>query len=321
MKKTSIHMHNTRLFPKNLGAAAYKLTGIAAQCDWAIMSDQKTGDFYVHGDLSRSPRTVFLSMRGFFASIPYFYENILPKIESQFILITGSEDLTIPNQIDKRWRAFRPDEKETIYRILEDHRLVHWFAENRDTVLPRMSTLPIGYVFSGPQSHSAAIESRPCVPIEDRPLRALCSHRVRPGPQWETRRQVTNLSMTKFSELVTIVNQEVSETKFLNLIEEHAFVLCVQGGGIDPSPKAWTAIAHGSIPIIASSPLDDAYSQLPVAFVNGWDEHSLSEKKLREWIQRLAPYYDNPEMRLKVVEKLQLDYWWKQITNTYPKSY
>ncbi|HAS22668.1 MAG TPA: hypothetical protein DCR51_05905, partial [Idiomarina loihiensis] len=86
--------------------------------------------------------------------------------------------------------------------------------------------------------------------------------------------------MTKFSELVTIVNQEVSETKFLNLIEEHAFVLCVQGGGIDPSPKAWTAIAHGSIPIIASSPLDDAYSQLPVAFVNGWDEHSLSEKKL-----------------------------------------
>lgn len=318
MKKVSIPMHNTRLFPKNLGAAAYELTGVAGRCDWAIMSDNNTGDFYIHGDLSQPPRTVFLSMRGFFESIPYFYEDILPIIGSPFILITGSEDLTIPNQIDKRWRAFRPDEKEMINRILEDERLVHWFAENRDVVLPKMSTLPIGYVFSDQQNNPVAVEAQLRLPVTDRPLRALCSHRTRPGPQWETRRQVTKLCAESFGDLVTVVNQEVSDAEFLGLIEEHAFVLCVQGGGIDPSPKAWTAIANGSIPIITSSPLDDAYSQLPVAFVDGWDEHSLSEIKLREWIRKLAPYYDIPEMRLEVLERLQLDYWWKQIENSWP---
>lgn len=316
-------MHNTRLFPKNLGAAAYELTGVAALCDWAIMCNSKEddfegdveGDFYVHGDLSRPPRTVFLSMRGFFSSIPYFYKEVLPKIESRFILITGSEDLTIPNQTDKRWRAFRPDEKEMIYRILADDRLVHWFAENRDTVLPKMSTLPIGYVFKGQQKNPVAIETRPRVPVSARPLRALCCHWIRPSPQWDTRRRVTKLSTERFSEFVTVVEQGVSEAEFLGLIEEHAFVLCVQGGGIDPSPKAWTAIANGSIPIIASSPLNDAYSQLPVTFVDGWDENTLSEKKLREWLHRLAPFYDNPEMRLEVLERLQLDYWWGKIIN------
>ncbi|MDO3387307.1 hypothetical protein QWI17_15810 [Gilvimarinus sp. SDUM040013] len=113
------------------------------------------------------------------------------------------------------------------------------------------------------------------------------------------------------------MDQEVGEPDFLSLIEKHAFVLCVQGGRIDPSPKAWTAIAHGAIPIIASSPLNDAYCQLPVAIVDGWDEHSLSEEKLREWRQQLAPYYDDPDLRLEVLEKFQLDYWWKQIKNTW----
>lgn len=311
-------MHNTRLFPKNLGAAAYKLTGVAARCDWTIMSDQKEGDFHVHGDLSRPPRTVFLSMRGFFASIPYFYEEILPKIETPFILVTGSEDLTIPNQIDNRWRAFHPNEKEMIYRILTDDRLIHWFAENRDEVLPRMSSLPLGYVFHDGQTNSVSVEVRPRVPVRERPLRALCSHRTRIGPQSETRHQVTKLCRQRFNHMTTVVEQEVSYAEFLGLIEEHAFILCVQGGGIDPSPKAWTAIANGSIPIVASSPLDDAYSQLPVAIVDGWDEHSLSEDRLHAWIDTLAPYYDDPKLRYDVLERLQLDYWWKQIENSWP---
>ena len=37
-----------------------------------------------------------------------------------------------------------------------------------------------------------------------------------------------------------------------------AFVLCVSGGGIDPAPKAFEALAAGSIPIIQHSSLDSA---------------------------------------------------------------
>lgn len=36
----------------------------------------------------------------------------------------------------------------------------------------------------------------------------------------------------------------------MRLMQSHAFVLCAEGGGVDPSPKAWQAILHGAIPII-----------------------------------------------------------------------
>ena len=32
---------STRLFPKNAGASTYRLTGLAAMCDWVILSDNK----------------------------------------------------------------------------------------------------------------------------------------------------------------------------------------------------------------------------------------------------------------------------------------
>ena len=53
------NMHNTRLFPKGKGAESYRLTGIAALCDWAIMTDSHQSDVSVRGDLSKPPRTVF----------------------------------------------------------------------------------------------------------------------------------------------------------------------------------------------------------------------------------------------------------------------
>lgn len=310
-----IAMHSTRLFPKNHGAAAYRLTGLAARCDWVIMADQAKGDFYVHGDLNRSPRTVFLSMRGFFGSIPYFHDEILPKITGRFVLISGSEDLTIPNQVDQRWRPFGSEEKGIIQRILSDKRLIHWFAENRDSILPRMSSLPVGYVFPNEPSELVELNILPNIPVIDRHLRVLCAHRIRTGPQWEPRRRVSRLAAEVSNKLVTVAAREITEDEYIRLVKEHAFVLCVQGGGVDPSPKAWMAIANGSIPIIESSPLDDAYCHLPVAFVDKWDDECLSEKRLSEWMERLSPYYDNVQMRLEVLERLKLDYWWKQITD------
>ena len=46
-----------------------------------------------------------------------------------------------------------------------------------------------------------------------------------------------------------------------------SFTACAHGGGVDPAPKAFEALAAGSIPIIASSALDAAYqdsSRTPV---------------------------------------------------------
>lgn len=307
-----INLHNTRLFPKENGASAYRLSGIAARCDWAVMTDSSQRSFSLRGNISCQPRTVFLSLRSFFHAIPCFYEEILPKIHGKFVLITGSEDITIPNQTDKRWRTFSSTEKLLITKILNDDRVIHWFVENKDENREKMSTLPVGYVCTKGYL-STVMTQTPETLIRDRSLKMLCAHRIRDGGQWEVRRKVTKLCSNQLPKISTILTDEISEMGFRHLVRKHPFTLCVQGGGLDPSPKAWLCIINGSIPIIKSSTLDDAYSNLPVAFVDEWNKDCLSKDKLLQWIYELSPYYEDPELRSQTLERLSLDYWWNKI--------
>ena len=316
MGTVEIQVQNTRLFPKNRGAHAYQLTGIAARCDWVLLTDGASGrlDTCLRGELTRQPKTVFVSLRSFFDSIPFFYEHVLPKITDPFVLVTGSEDVTIPHQLDARWRKFSSREREIIHRIIEDRRVIHWFAENRDESLAKMSTLPVGYVFEDCSSDKLSIEQTESR-VADRPLKVFCAHRIREGLQWEPRRRASRLCLDQFKDFTTVATEELSAEDFRKQVRSHPFTVCVQGGGLDPSPKAWFSLVNGSIPIIQSSVLDDAYSQLPVAFVDDWDASCLSIEKLARWRDELSPYFDHPELRAKVLYQLSLDYWWEQITN------
>lgn len=257
---------------------------------------------------------MFLSLREPFEAIHYFSRNVMPKITSPIVLVSGSEDITIPRQTDCRWRSFNDEERVMIERVRKDPRVLHWFIENRDQVLGKTSSMPLGYVLKENQSHSIRVPdvgSR----LADRPLKALCAHRVRKGPQWETRRQITRLCRTSFSDFVDVVDEEMSVPKFIRMIRERPFVICAKGGGLDPSPKAWLTLMQGSIPIIESSSLDDAYSLLPVAIVKDWSPDCLSAAQLRHWLQLYSPYFEKPELRQEVCRRLSLDYWWGRVTS------
>lgn len=314
-----VSMHNTRLFPKHEGATAYRLTGIAARCDWVLLTDSQ-GEPELRGDPSIQPRTVFVSMRSFNEALPYFYANILPRIERRFVLISGSEDVTVPNQTDVRWRPNNTDEQRAIRAIAEDERVIHWFVENRDEVLPNTSSLPVGCVFTEGQSNRVRIVE-PTTTLVVRPLGFLCAHQVREGAQWDVRRNVTRLCRERYQEVATVMDETLPPDDFLVAVRRHPFALCVQGGGLDPSPKAWECIAHGTIPIIKSSPLDDAYRQLPVAFVEEWDEKCLTRARLSKWIEILSPYYEVPALRRDVLDKLSLDYWWSKMSAMYDDAH
>ena len=107
---------------------------------------------------------------------------------------------------------------------------------------------------------------------------------------------------------------ELDESAFEDQLRAHAFVLCVEGGGLDPSPKAWQAIAAGAIPIVRRTALAPAYARLPVAFVDAWRPEAIDAGHLAAWQARLAPEHDDPVRRGEVVTRLGLDYWWARIT-------
>lgn len=309
-----VQVLSTRLFPKNRGARSYSLTGLAARCDWVVVSDM-TGngpDVALLRNSAGPPRTVFLSLREPFSAVAYFYRHVLPDIQGRFVLISGSEDVTLPNQVDCRWRKFNAKEHAIIKSLLEHPQLLHWYMENRDEILPGTSSMPVGLVFEEGDEDVIEIPSA-LSPLRNRPLRAFCAHRIRSGPQWEVRRIVSSLCSGPFAGFVDLVKEEVPFNQYKELLARYPFVICAKGGGLDPSPKAWLALAQGSIPIIRSSALDDAYVNLPVVFVDDWNDDCLSLRKLALWRDRLAPFFDDPVLRAAVVEKLSLDFWWQKI--------
>ncbi len=302
---------STRLNPKFLGAQAYRVSGIAARCDWVVLTDMEKSKTHLHKNVpTQSPRHIFLSRSHPFVAIRYFVNRILPGLKHPFVLVSGSHDTTIPNQLDKRFRRFNGVEKGLIDQLMKHPLLLHWMVENIDEIRsPKMSPLPCGMVFPRAGSHDLIVpEIRS---LRDRPGQILCAHRIRGGGQWETRSQVSRLARTDWADMTTVVEGEVSEKAYSDLIQSHKFVLCVQGGGLDPSPKAWQAILHGAIPIIKSSALQAAYKELPVVFVPEWEAAAITEVKLNNWVDSLEPWIT--ANRSQVIERLGIDYWWAKI--------
>lgn len=308
-------LHSTRLFPRGRGADAYQITGIAACCDWVVLTDSRAPQaMLVRRQPTDRPRHIFLSLREPFRGLAFLMQEVLPQLSEPFVLVSGSEDVTLPRQTDRRWRGFDQAEDAMIAALLQNPLLLHWFAENLvDDSHPRMSALPLGMVTPQGPAPSGLLPAVPA--LADRPLRVLCAHRIRPGPQWDTRRRVTGLAQGPWADWTTVLTEELPEADFLRQIEQHAFVLCVEGGGIDPSPKAWHSLIHGAIPIIRSTGLQGAYRQLPVACVDDWHPGALTPALLAQWRDERLARMDPPAARLALQCRLTLDYWWQKIAS------
>lgn len=309
----SLRPHGTRLFPKNRGANTYAITGVAARCDWVVLSDHHPPHIHLHRNRDTAhPRHIFLSLRAPARAIRHFAEWVLPKLTSDFVLITGSEDVTLPLQTDARWQRFDPQEQAMLACILDHPNLVHWYAENLDADgHAKRSPLPLGLVFPEGMPDGIVLPKPPA--LATRPPRALCAHRNREGPQWQTRRDVTRLARGPWRDICTVPGGEMPEPAFMAEVERHGFVICTEGGGLDPSPKAWSALLHGAVPIIRDTPLAAAYAHLPVVVISDWTAEALSRGRLARWQDALRPWFDDPPYRREVLHRLSADYWWRII--------
>lgn len=311
-----IESQQTRLFPKNLGADKYVLTGIAKKCDWVVLSDTQSPKAHLIKNLPGNyPKTIFLSLRAPFDAIKFFHDTVLPQLTTPFVLISGSEDVTIPEQRDKRWREYNDDEKHCIQEIIQHPQLLHWYAENlSSSEYPNLSPIPLGLVYPS----SEALPSLPLhsVPtLSQRSKSVLCAHRIREGKQWEIRKQVSALANGPWKDHCTLLTNEVSEPHFFELCRTHKFVICVEGGGFDPSPKAWHALLNGAIPIVKSSALNACYARLPVVFVDDWTKEVISEANLAKWESDFASFFNEPDKRCDVLKKLGMQFWWNEIVS------
>lgn len=306
-------------------------TGFASRSDWVIGSRQTRykvlPENTAWGDTSQNPRTIFVRTE----LLQTFYHRILPCISHRFVLISGDTDNTLPRQVDRRSPKFL--DRGVWHALHTDKRIIHHFAENLDELDQRVTALPIG-INPGEMPENDADSIVPLiahnVSLHDRPLTVLQSDRIRRGAQWLERAHVLHLCNTDWSDFCHsrqptpenhVLNPAINATSienqhhmdFLDALSAHSFVLCPHGGGLDPSPKAWEAIAMGTIPIIRHFAGDGAYRQLPVVFVDAFDNETISIQNLKDWRGALAKYYEDRVLRKEVIRRLMAEFWWNKV--------
>lgn len=309
--------HSTRLFPKGRGADQYEVSGIAARCDWVVLSDVVEPRVHLKKYAQDRPKSVFLSLRAPFDALEFFADAVLPQIDGPFVLLSGSEDVTLPLQTDLRWRAFNEKEAKIIQSILDCEHVIAWFVENLDSLNHhKFQPLPLGMVYPDGRS---GLEAAPSVSkLSDRLPRAMIGHRLRQGDQWAVRKRVSDMANRHWSKFCTVLKDEISEDRYCQLMSEHAFVICVEGGGYDPSPKAWQALLHGAIPIMLDTPTAQGYDDLPVIRVPRWSPEIISEDLLEHWQREKARFLDAQGRRAQIIERLGEDYWWRKVVSFLP---
>jgi hypothetical protein len=111
--------------------------GIAAHCDWVLISRMNSNPLGVFGT-TLSPTTIYVQTK----LLSFFAFSLLPRLTVPFVLFTACNDYTVPTNTDK-WYGKRSTEMEW-GSIVGSKLLVHWYAENKVGSHPKVSTLPIG---------------------------------------------------------------------------------------------------------------------------------------------------------------------------------
>ena len=287
-------------------------TGIAARADWFVY------ERVVLKKRNGPPRVIFISTLQASRTFPFFVQEVLPTLTRPVVVAIASDDCTFPigsGDVRKDTMSFVHMQSHVLALVCSVI-VTHIFVENLDlTGHPKLSPLPLGVLpYDTDMRFAAATGAR--VRNADKPLRVFCTHRVHDSStQWDDRRRVSALCKGAWASFTTHAAPTLSHAAFMDALRAHDFAVCVHGGGLDPSPRAWEALLAGCIPIITHSPLSDAYAQLPCVIIDAWTADALSESKLAAWWQELRGYYETAAGRQSVLQKLTLDYWWTIISD------
>lgn len=93
---------------------------------------------------------------------------------------------------------------------------------------------------------------------------------------------------------------------FLREVRNHKFVLCPPGGGVD-THRLWETLYMGSIPIVKRDIAHAAWQDLPILFVDSWDE--VTPERLTLEAVRIEGATWN-------MEKLKVGYWIQKVRNS-----
>lgn len=240
-------------------------------------------------------------------AVSQFIRDILPKLTSRFILVSGDCDESVPYDV------LSVVEFE---KFMQHPLLICWYAQNCVVFgYDKLRQIPIGLDYHtmcsksswGPQMNPVEQERllentrEGAPPLREKICKAYANfHFSTKGRYCFDRKDALNrLNPDCIHYEPAMVERK---TTWENQVK-YAFVVSPHGNGLD-CHRTWEALCLGCIPIVKTSPLDFLYDDLPVLIVDSWGDVSteLLERTQAEYSTRTFSY-----------EKLRLDYWMQKI--------
>lgn len=175
-----------------------------------------------------------------------------------------------------------------------------WWTTNKETTRSFVNTLPLGV--STPNINIYGDVSMMLDLLEEETL-DYCKNLVLLNFNDDTHPDRSRIKEEFSNKLwVTMTAHDPTyegRKSYLRNIRNHRFVLCPRGNGID-THRLWETLYMGSIPIVQRHVTHDTIQDLPICFVNNWDE--VTPMFLHHEYQRIKNSTWN-------LDKLKISYW------------
>jgi hypothetical protein len=226
---------------------------------------------------------VFLS--GETEMMKWFFKNTtFNQIRYPFVLVTHNSDASAPTNVFK-W-------------VLDNEKIVAWFASNPDHVHKKLFPIPIGLANTR-WAHGNINTFKRALYLDrkmfsERATLLYVNFQVGTNPKVRSKALKWALTVPNVTQA-----QTTSHESYLRELGNAKFVLSPHGNGLD-CHRTWEAILMGAVPIVLRSPLDPLFSNTPVLIVDDWNHLTV------EYLQSL-------DYNIVLSERLFAKYWYKRL--------
>ena len=228
--------------------------------------------------------------------LDFFFQNVHPKINAYYILITHNTDMS---------------EFSQYLKYLDDNNIIAWLGSNLTLEHKKTFPIPIGLAnkfwrhFRGFNGNTRIIDEA----IKNAPKKRDTLFYMNFNPNTNNKERETVLK-TFSSKKFCYNAKRKPYLCFINDLARSKFVASPPGNGID-CHRTWEALHLGAIPIVSSTKLNKMYKNLPVMIIDDWN--TITEEFLNK-------KYKEIKGKNYKMQKLTANYWLKKISKLKEKA-
>jgi hypothetical protein len=211
-----------------------------------------------------------------------FFETVYPLL-NQFVLLTHNSDHAVT---------------ELYKKILDENKIIKWYAQNCYITHPKLISLPIGIANSRWQHGN--LNTLINVIQENNNKEYLVYSNYDNSTNINERTEIQN-SLTKNG---ILKDSQRNFKDYLTLISKSLFCIAPPGNGVD-CHRVWECLYLNTIPVVKYHECFNQFKHLPILFIDNWDNVTIDFlKSQRNKFLNLIPIQNN---------ELVLNYWKERI--------